>query len=100
MTEQILCAFETKISRRIHGPTQDKGRWRPRRNGGIYNLYKDLNIVDDIKTRRLGWAEHIVRMEDERTPKKLLMGNFIVKEMWDNQEQDGRTSSGETHHRS
>ena len=28
------------------------------------------------------------------------MGNFIIKDLWDNQEQDGRKSSGETHHRS
>jgi hypothetical protein len=33
-------------------------------------------------------------------PKKFLMGDFITKDQWENQEQDGRTSSGETHHRS
>jgi len=25
--------------------------------------------VQDIKTRRLGWAGHIIRMEEERIPK-------------------------------
>ena len=96
----MLCTFETKISRRIHGPTQDKGSWRPRWNSEIYNLYKDLNIVDDIKIRRLEWARHVVRMEDDRIPKKFLVENFIVKDQWDNQELDGRTSPGETHHKS
>jgi len=99
MTEQMLCTFETKISRRIHGPTQHKGRWRPRWNGEIYNSYKDVNIVDDIKIRRL-WVGRIARVEAERVPKKFLMGNFIIKDQWDNQDQDGRTSSGETHRRS
>jgi hypothetical protein len=28
-----------------------------------------VNIVEVIKIRRLGWAGHIVRMEEERIPK-------------------------------
>ena len=32
--------------------------------------------MDDIKIRRLGWAGHIVRMEDERISKKVLNGKF------------------------
>jgi hypothetical protein len=32
--------------------------------------------VEDIKIRRLEWAGHIIRMEEERIPKKLLNGNF------------------------
>ena len=33
--------------------------------------------MEDIKTRRLGWAGQIVRMEEERIPKKkVLNGNF------------------------
>jgi len=32
--------------------------------------------VEDIKIRRLEWAGHIIRMEEERTPKKVLNGNF------------------------
>jgi hypothetical protein len=49
----------------------------PRWNNDIYNLYKDLNIMDDTNIRRLGWVGHIVRMEDERFPKKkVLNGKF------------------------
>ena len=32
--------------------------------------------MEDIKLRRLGWAGHIVRMEEQRIPKKVLNGNF------------------------
>jgi hypothetical protein len=32
--------------------------------------------VDDIKIRRLEWAGHIIRMEEERISKKVLNGNF------------------------
>jgi hypothetical protein len=32
--------------------------------------------VGHIKIRRLGWASHIIRMEEERIPKKILNGNL------------------------
>jgi len=32
--------------------------------------------VDNTNIRRLGWAGHIIRMEDERIPKKVLNGKF------------------------
>ena len=57
--------------RRIYGLTQEGRRWRPRWNNELYTLYKDLNIVEDIKTRILGWAGHIMRMEEERITKKI-----------------------------
>jgi len=85
--------------RRIYGPTQEGVRWRRRWNSELYSLYKQPDIVEDInplnaelnpichllallgahpilhisrirvKIRRLGWAGHIVRMEEERFPK-------------------------------
>jgi hypothetical protein len=42
----------------------------------LYSLYKEPNIVDDIKIRRLGWAGNIIKMEEERIPKRVLHGNF------------------------
>jgi hypothetical protein len=78
-TEQILCTSERKILRRIYGPIQDNGLWRPRWNGEIYNLHKDLNIMDDIKIRILGSTGRFVRMEEERVPKKVLNGKFHNK---------------------
>jgi hypothetical protein len=32
--------------------------------------------VEDIKIRRLEWAGHVIRMEEERIPKKVLNRNF------------------------
>ena len=40
------------------------------------NEAKETNIVEDIKIRGLEWAGHIIRMEEERIPKKALNGNF------------------------
>ena len=31
-------------------------------------IYTDLTVVDGFKIRILGWASHVVRMEDERIP--------------------------------
>jgi hypothetical protein len=47
-------------------------RW----NNGLYSLYKEPNIVEDLKFRRLEWAGHIIRMEEQRIPKKVLKRNF------------------------
>jgi hypothetical protein len=32
--------------------------------------------VEDIKIRRLGWAGHIISMEEEKIPKTVLNRNF------------------------
>jgi len=66
----MLNTFERKILRRIYDPTQEEGPWRPRWNSELYSLHNEPNIVKNIKIRRSGWAGHIVRMEEERIPKK------------------------------
>jgi hypothetical protein len=68
----MLCKLGRKILRRIYCPTPDKGRWPPRWHSEIYNLYRDLNILNDIQIRRLGRAGHITRMEGEKIPKEVL----------------------------
>jgi sorting nexin-29 len=75
-TEQMLNTFERKILRRIYGPIQEGECWHPRWNNELYTLYNDLSIVEDIKIRRLGWAGHVIRMEEERIPKRVLNGTF------------------------
>jgi hypothetical protein len=66
------------------------GYWLPRWNNELCNLYKGSNIVEDIRIRRLEWAGHIIRMEEERIPKKVLNGNFHSTNQWEDQELDGR----------
>ena len=74
--EQMLSTFDRGILRRIYGRAQEGGRWRPRWNSELYSLYNEPNIVKDIKIRILGWADHIVRMEEERILKKILNGKI------------------------
>jgi hypothetical protein len=68
----MLNTFERNILRRIYGLTQEGGCWRPRWNNELYNLYKEPKVVEDIKIIRLEWTGHIIRMEEERIPKKVL----------------------------
>jgi hypothetical protein len=72
----MLNMFERNILRRIYGPLQEEGRCHLRWNIALYSLHKDLNIVEDIKVRRLGRAGHIIRMEDGRIAKMVLNGRF------------------------
>jgi len=73
--EQMPNTFEWKILRRIYGPTQEGARWRPRWNSELYSLYSEPDIVEHIKIRRLGWAGHVIRMEEERIAKTVLNRN-------------------------
>ena len=65
----MLNMFEREILQRIYGRTQEGGHGCPIWNSELYSLYNEPNIVEDIKTR-LGWAGHIIRMEEERIPKR------------------------------
>jgi hypothetical protein len=68
----MLNAFEKKILRRIYGPTQEGGCWRPRWNNELYSLYSELNIVEDIKIKRLEWAGHGRRKDSKNGSKRKL----------------------------
>jgi len=49
--------------------------------------------MQGIKIKGLKLVGHIIRKKGERIPEKFLMGSFITKDHWENQEQDGSTSS-------
>ena len=58
--------------------------WRRLHNEELHSLYRSPNIVRVIKSRRLRWTGHVVRMEDVKSAFKTLTGkpkgrNFIVR---------------------
>ena len=73
VTEQYhLLVFERRVLRKIYGPTRDNdGAWRIKTNEELENLIKNKNIVRFIKSQRLRWAAHVIRMDTARTVKKL-----------------------------
>jgi hypothetical protein len=56
--------FENKVLRRIFGPRRDEltGEWRRLHNEELCDLYSSQNIIRVIKSRRMRWAVHVVRM--------------------------------------
>jgi hypothetical protein len=73
VTEQNrLLVFERSVLKKIYGPTQDNdGTWRIKTNEEFEILIKKENIVRFIKSQRLRWAAHVIRMDTKRTVKKL-----------------------------
>jgi len=57
--ETILGVFERKILKAIIGPTNKNGEWRIKYNE-FYRLYKESDIVKNMKINCLGWAEHVI----------------------------------------
>ena len=64
--ERSLRVFENRIMRRIFGRKRDKdGEWRRLHNEELHSFYRSPNIVRVIKSRRLRWAGHLTRMEED-----------------------------------
>ena len=68
--------FENMVLRRIFGPRRDKisGEWRRLHNEELSDPYSSPNIVRVIKSRRMRWTGHVVRMGEERGAYRVLMG--------------------------
>jgi hypothetical protein len=68
--------FENRVLRRIFGPKRDEvaGEWRKLHSGELHNLYSSPDIIRQIKSRRMRWAEHVARMGEGRNVYRILMG--------------------------
>jgi hypothetical protein len=69
--QTILMAWERKILRKICGPTYENGHWRIKIHTELESKYKSQDIVSVIKVRRLEWLGHIIRVNENRTVKKI-----------------------------
>lgn len=61
--------FENKILSTIYRGIQDENseEWRQRLNDRAHDLYSKTDMVRILKSHRLKWAGHIVRMLEGRT---------------------------------
>jgi hypothetical protein len=71
--EQQLRIFGSRILRKIFGPAQNEdGSWRISMNHAMNELIENADIMRFILSRRIAWLGHVMRMDDRRTPKKIL----------------------------
>ena len=54
----------------------DNNVWRMRYNHELYGKYNSMDLVRYIKLRRLEWAGHVYRMEEHRTPRRVMEGKL------------------------
>jgi hypothetical protein len=65
-----------RVLKTIFGPkkNEETGEWRKLHNAECHNLYLSPDIVRQIKSRRIRWAEHVARMGADRKVYRVLVG--------------------------
>jgi hypothetical protein len=68
--------FENRVLRRIFGSKGDEatGGRRKLHNEEPHNLYSSPCIIRIIKSRRVRWAGHVVRMGEKMNTYRILVG--------------------------
>ena len=68
--------FENRVLGIVFGPKRDEvtGEWRELHNEELSDLYSLPNIVWVVKSRRMRWAGHVVRMGEGRGVHRVLVG--------------------------
>jgi hypothetical protein len=71
-----LRVFENRVLRRIFGPRRVEvtGEWSKLHNEELRDLYFSPSIIRIMKSRRMRWARHVTRMEEQRNVYRLLVG--------------------------
>jgi hypothetical protein len=88
--EQHLRIFESRILRKIFGPVQnEEGSWKISKNYELNELIGNADIVRFIKSRRIAWLGHVMRMDEKRTPKTILQWKPLVRELEGDYGRDG-----------
>jgi len=74
--ERRLGVFENRVLRRVFGPKRDEvtEKWRKSHKEELRDLYSLSNIVRVVKSRRMRWAGHVVRMGEGRGVHRALVG--------------------------
>jgi hypothetical protein len=69
--------LENRVLRRIFGPKRDEvtGEWRRPHDWELNDLYSSPNISRVMKSRRMRWAGHVVRVGKWKGPDRILVGS-------------------------
>jgi hypothetical protein len=64
--------------RKLFGPAENEDEsWRIRMNYELNELIGNADTVRLIKSRRIAWLGHVMRLDDKRTPKRILQWKTI-----------------------
>jgi hypothetical protein len=68
--------FENRVLRRIFGPKRDEltGEWRRLHKEELCDMHSSQNITQVVKSTRMKWAGHVVRMGKRRGAHRVLVG--------------------------
>jgi len=68
--------FGTWVLKKMFGLNCDEvtGEWRRLHKEELYDLFCSQNIIQVIKSRRMRWAGHVVRMVERRGAYRILVG--------------------------
>ncbi|GFU46169.1 uncharacterized protein TNCV_2155121 [Trichonephila clavipes] len=67
----MISIYEKNIVRFMFGGIQENETWRRRSNLKLYQSYKESDIVNFTKIRRIKWADQVIRMNEDRTIEKV-----------------------------
>jgi CelD/BcsL family acetyltransferase involved in cellulose biosynthesis len=56
-----------------------RGDWRKLQNEGLHDCHLSPNIIQVVKSRRMGWTGHVARMGKRRGAYRLLVGKHEEK---------------------
>jgi len=72
--KSTLKVFDSSVKRKIFGPKMHKVSWQGTRlhNEELYDLYSSPNNIRMIKSRRMRWVGHVVRMGDRTDAYRVL----------------------------
>jgi hypothetical protein len=63
--QEPLRAWERKALRKIFGAVCEQGEWGIWTDDEVYKLYGELELVAEVKKRRLQYLRQVVRMEED-----------------------------------
>jgi hypothetical protein len=84
--------FENRVLRMMFGPKRDDvtGEWRRLHTEKLYALYSSANIIQAIKSKRIGWVGHVAYIGDRELHTGFWWGDVMERDHLEDIGVDGR----------
>ena len=71
-----LKVFERKVLRKTFGPVRVGDDYRIRFNSELYELLKDIDVVQRINSQQLRWLGHVVCMKEDAVARRVIVAGI------------------------